>query len=159
MQKLNLHKLKCSINNLCKFLDDTYGINYGGCCYLAALIARYLDRLDIKYSLIVYDACKKNKSYIEYEILNKSKNKHYSRSVTGNNTCNHYCLRIHGSGIINETKLENVHRYVINDVDSKSISWIYRSGVWNNCYKTKYNKTIKSIVKEFFREYEKIPNF
>lgn len=157
MRKLNLHSLRKSLNSLCNFLHDNYQVNCGGCCFIAYLIARHLDRLGIEYSLVIYDFFEKDQVCIEYEVLKKHKNKGVNNSVTGLNSCHHYCLQIRGAGVVNLDE-ECGHRYIISGVTYKNIRWIYENSYWNECYDIQHNKTIRNIVKEFFKEYEKVPN-
>ena len=154
MRNLNIHSLCRSINRLCDFLNEEYNINYGGCCFIASLIAEHLDRLKISYNLIVYDYFEKDVDYVQHEILTKVKNKSYRKSVIGNNTCFHYCLFIEGAGEINSGDFNDCIRYVIKDVQCSNIRWIYRNGKWNKNYDIYNNKSIKNIVKSFFRRYE-----
>lgn len=160
MRKLNCHSLLRNLNSLCKFLDETYCVNLGGCCFLASLIAKHLDRLHIKYDLVIYDDCARDRLRIEHEVMACRKNRGLSNSVTGNYSCNHYCLRLRGAGVINgDDDYGRKHQYIIPDVSCKNIRWIYKNSEWNDCYEVQHNKTIKNIVKEFFKEYEKISIF
>lgn len=160
MRKLNCHSLLRNLNSLCKFLNETYCVNSGGCCFLASLIAKYLDRLHIKYDLVIYDDYARDRLCIEYEVMACRKNRGLSNSVTGNYSCNHYCLQLRGVGVINgDDDCAREHRYTIPDVSYKNIRWVYKNGKWNDCYEVQHNKTIKNIVKEFFKEYEKISIF
>ena len=59
------------LNNLCQKLDILYDINNGGCCYVAYKIAKQLDKLNIKYELVVFDYISKNKSLTSKEVINK----------------------------------------------------------------------------------------
>lgn len=156
MRSLNIHAIRDSINRLCSFLDEEYDINSGGCCFVASLIAKHLDRLKIPYSLVAYDYLEKDLDYIQYEVLSKAKNKSGRKSVTGRHTCDHYCIKIIGAGEVNNEGFddEGYSKYIINDVCSSHIKWIYRNGLWNNEYDTNNNKIIKGIIKSFFREYE-----
>lgn len=158
MRKINYHNLLKSLNSLCKFLDDTYNVNSGGCCFLAAVIAKHLDKLGLNYDLVIYDYYEKDQASIEHEVIALHKNKDISKSVTGRHSCSHYCLNLIGAGIINDDD-DNYHQYFIPDVSYKNIYWIYKRGSWNDCYEVRHNKTIKNIVKEFFKEYEKVPNY
>lgn len=157
MRKLNCHSLLKSLNTLCKFLDDTYDVNLGGCCFLAAVIAKHLDRLGLDYELVIYDYYKRDQASIEHEVLSRHKNKTLFKSVTGRHSCNHYCLNLKGAGIINGDEDDYDHKFFIPEVSHKSIRWIYKKSSWNDCYEVRHNKTIKNIVKEFFKEYEKVP--
>lgn len=154
MRNLNIHSLCKSINRLCEFLNEEYNINCGGCCFIASILAEHLDRLKIPYDLIAYDYLGKDVDYIQHEVSTKVKNKSYRKSVTGNHTCNHYCLFIEGAGEINSGDFEGCVRHVIKDVQSSNIRWIYRNGEWNIDYDTDNNKVIKNIVKSFFKSYE-----
>ena len=120
MRKLNCHRLLRNLNSLCKFLDDTYDVNSGGCCFLASLIAKHLDKLNIKYNLVVYDCCTKNRLCIEQEVISCHKNKGFRNSITGRYSCNHYCLQLKGAGVINsdnyKSTAETIYKYYF-DVD------------------------------------------
>lgn len=161
MRKLNCHNLLKNLNSLCKFLNETYCINQGGCCFVASLIAKHLDKLGIKYDLVIYDHYKKHEDLIEYEIVNCHRNTSISSSVTGYCGCYHYCLRIKGAGVVNEnnSQEETEYQYIISKISYKNIKWIYKNSKWNDSYDTKYNKVVRNIVKEFFKEYESFSFF
>lgn len=122
MRKLNCHSLLKSLNSLCKFLDDTYDVNLGGCCFLAAIIAKHLDKLGLDYDLVVYDYYEKDQASIEHEVIARHRNKSVSKSVTGRNSCNHYCLNLRGAGIVNGNDDEDDHQYIIPGVSYKKHS-------------------------------------
>lgn len=42
------------LRELCEELDDKYSVNYGGCMYLAYLIAKNFKRLGIRYSVLMW---------------------------------------------------------------------------------------------------------
>ena len=157
MRNLSYYSLLKNLNSLCRFLDETYNINMGGCCYLASLIAKHLDKLNIKYDLIIYDSYSRNRENIKCEVISRRRNKDLNNSVTGHYSCNHYCIRLRGAGVINDNgDYTKEHRYSIPNISYKNIRWIYKNSRWNKCYAVQYNKTIKNIVKEFFKNYEKV---
>lgn len=96
MRFINIDNLKCSLDYLCNFINKLYNINNGGCCYLAYLIACHLDRLKIKYDLIIYDYRKKDENCINDDVINM----YLPSSVTGKQTCDHYCISVLNGGII-----------------------------------------------------------
>lgn len=62
-------KIKDTINKLNRFLenlDSTYNINSGGCFYVAYLIARELDNLGIKYTVVDWHENSKLNKYSLY---------------------------------------------------------------------------------------------
>ena len=157
MRNLSYYSLLKNLNSLCRFLDETYNVNMGGCCYLASLIAKHLDKLNIKYDLIIYDSYSRNRENIKCEAISRRRNRGLNNSVTRHYSCNHYCIRLRGAGVINGNgDYTEEHRYSIPNISYKNIRWIYKNSRWNKCYKVQYNKTIKNIVKEFFKNYEKV---
>lgn len=153
MRSLNVHSLKYSLDKLCLFLDDVYNVNSGGCCYIAYLIARHLDKLGISYALSVYNFSPKNEFDITREVttMSRSNNKN---SVIGMHTCEHYCISITGGGHVNRGDVEGLKQYTVKGITCRNIKWIYKNGYWNDCYDTHNNKTIKGIIDSFFKTYE-----
>lgn len=43
------------LNKLCRFLDETYDINAGGCCFITYCLARLLKKDKFKFKVVVYD--------------------------------------------------------------------------------------------------------
>lgn len=150
MQFLNIHDLSRNLNKLCESLKDIYDINYGGCCYISYLIAFHLDKLSIKYDLIIYDNKGRNETQMNKEILHMT----LPCSTTGNDTCNHYCIKIKGAKIINNEFYHNEVKYIIRNINSKHIKWIYKHGKWNRRYDINNNKYVKGIFNSFFLKYE-----
>lgn len=144
-----IHNLKRSLDNLCDQLNDQYNINRGGCCYVAYLIACHLDKLGIKYDLIIYDRRKKDEAQVNYEVLHTCN----PSIVTGYYTCNHYCISIHCGGIVNKSTSRRRNKFVIKNVTSKHLKWLYDYGDWNTEYDSYNNKEVKSIIDLFFLKY------
>lgn len=153
MRSLNVHYLKHSLDKLCLFLDDLYHINSGGCCYIAYLIARHLDKLGVDYTLSVYNFGCRDESDITKEVTNMLRSNNRS-SVIGLYTCEHYCISITGGGSVNEGDVDGLHCYNISGITCKNIRWIYKHGFWNKYYDTRNNKIVKGIIDSFFKKYE-----
>lgn len=47
-------KLSIQLKELCNELNKKYYINEGGCIYVAYLIAKHLEKINIKYSVVEY---------------------------------------------------------------------------------------------------------
>ena len=43
------------LNKLCRFLDEEYDINAGGCCYVAYCLAKLLSKDKFKFRVIIYE--------------------------------------------------------------------------------------------------------
>ena len=113
MRLVNVHDLKYSLDCLCSCLDKLYSINSGGCCYVAYLIACHLDKLRIKYDLVIYDYKRKDEACINSEVQNTC----LPNSVTGKQTCEHYCISISG-GDWNEVYNRDDNEYVKGMINS-----------------------------------------
>lgn len=149
MSRTDLKHLCRSINSLCVYLKETYLINCGGCCYVAYLIAKHLDKLNIKYDLVIDNCSSKNKFHITEEIISHNINLLKENSVIGEYTCNHYSLRLKSIGIINKG-YKNNYRYFIPNINHNHIKWIYDNGSWNDCYDVRNNNVIEKIINSFF---------
>ena len=156
MRRRNIHSIRKSLNNLCVFLQEEYSINYGGCCFIASILAKHLEKIGIKYELVIYEHTRKNIPEIKKELANRKINKGYFNSITGFNTCNHYCLNIIGAGYVNDLgDFDHCVQHIITEINYKDLKWIYKHGDWNDVYNTDFNTEIKGIVKEFFKKYER----
>lgn len=150
------------LNNLCEFLSDSYDINHGGCCFVSSIIARYLDKLNIKYNLIIFDDENRNENDVIYNVQNNCDDYEHG-VITGYETCSHYCIEIIssdeeiGKGIINQSNCydSDYYRFTIPRVTHENIDYILYRGSWNNAYKYyKYNNLISNMIHELFTEYE-----
>ncbi len=140
-------KLKIELNRLFTFLDKNYNINWGGCCWLTYCLASNLERLNIPFSLVIYDG-DGDAEEARNNIIERN-----SAFPTGNETASHYTLKAKGLGILNKSKGDPF--ILVKDVDSEDILWIYEEGDWNECYNFRLNYEIKNLVDTVFRIYEK----
>lgn len=156
MRHLNVHKIVKDLNDLCNTLIEEYDINSGGCCFVAYVIAKQLDKLHIKYSLQVSDYYPKDEVAINREVRNKKRNACDTFSVTGFNTCSHYYLKVEGGGNVNQDECPSEETvYTITGINHSNIGWIYKNGSWNSQYSKRNNKLIKKIISSHFKQYEK----
>ena len=155
MRNLNVHSLQRSLNNLCLQLDDKYLINDGGCCFVAYLIAFHLDRLGLGYKLLIITNEFKDNISISSEVHSRVRNNSRRTSIVGSGTCNHYALYLEGGGTINVGEFSTfLNTYLIEDINSSDIKWIYRSGRWNPEYNVHNNRIIRKTFNAFFNGYE-----
>ena len=147
----DLNYLKRSLDCLCKFLDEVYDINSGGCCLISYLIAKHLDNLGIKYELVIYDGERRYIKEISEEISEMTIKSDRNCSVVRGSTCYHYTLRILNSGYINPNhNSDGFFEYRIKKIHSRNIKWIYDNGSWNSYFDVKNSEVIESIIKSFF---------
>lgn len=155
MRNLNIHSLRRSLNDLCLQLDNKYLINNGGCCFVAYLIAFHLDRLGLGYKLLIITNEFKDDISISSEVHSRVRNNSRRTSIVGSGTCNHYALYLEGGGTINVGRFNTfLNKYMIEDVNSSDIKWIYRSGRWNPEYNVHNNRIIRKTFNAFFNGYE-----
>lgn len=148
-KRSELKPLLNKINKVCDELNNTYNINLGGCCYVAACIAEEFDSLNIPYSLAIYpdvEICCPN-NYIREHIISRDSN-----CITlGDDVVCHYALKLSHVGIVNIDDREEEDYILIKNISAKDIMFVYKSGSWNSCYHTKYNKLVKDKLHEIFK--------
>lgn len=88
-----LEDFKHDLSELFNYLDSKYYINSGGCCYIASVLARELERLNIKYQLVIYNNKDINSRTRKFPIRRAIKNRDpYQTIGIGKNTCVHYAI-------------------------------------------------------------------
>lgn len=146
--------LKNSLEHLFTYLDDTYDINAGGCCFAAYVIAKNLESLGESYKLVIYD-----EDYLDnidsVEIQENIVNRDIQRCPNGNHTCCHYAIKIKNLGIVNASDFKYEKRVYV-DVTSYDILWIYEKGEWNCCYDPRLNDIVEQNINLVFNAYERV---
>lgn len=123
------------LNKLCKFLDEEYDINVGGCCYVAYCLAKLLSKDRFKFKIIIYE---------DYKLENrfsKISESHY-----------HYAIGI-GKYIINSAECdedESLYRNIYYNVRPSKILNHYKNCDWNECYNSAKNKFIFRTIQVFY---------
>lgn len=152
----SLKWLRKELNKMCSILDEQYDLNSGGCCYVAYIIAEFLDKFHIPYHLAVYSSTEKIKQSLLYELNNHVSICEEEHSMTEHNCCSHYCIYISYCGEINTVKNDWWERYLLRNVKSSDdIRWIYEFSEWNDCYDTRNNDSVKKAIESIFKQYEK----
>lgn len=147
---IDLSNLVRNLNNLCEFLDNSYDINCGGCCYISHLIAKHLESLNIEYSVVILDYEIDKEDINEDEVITSIK-KHKHNLLTGRDVGNHYALKIEDE-IINPSSIDEDRTIICtNEIKSKDLKWIYDTGDWNDMYNIARNKYISSYIDTFFK--------
>lgn len=139
------------VNDLAVFLDNVYNINCGGCCFFASCIARYLEELNIPYSVAFYDSSINNDDAVE--IYQNIKNRNDLGTPNGYSTCNHYTLKV-DDVVLNSLDHLDDDYVVVDDISCEDLDWIYENGSWNSSYDTKYNVAIEDYINNLFKKYE-----
>ena len=129
--KINLHELYLKLNDLCIFLNCVYDINYGGCCYLAYLIAKSLEKTNFKFSVVVYRC-----TCDDFYDLDCG---HY-----------HYAIKL-GDDIINGYEEDDYK--IFDNVSSTDLLDHYKECDWNDYYRTRKNALIKQVVNNFYKDF------
>lgn len=121
---MNRQLLFKEINKLCLELDSKYKINDGGCCFVAACLARQLEKYKIPFTLIHY-----NEWSCHYAI--KVKDRYLNRCDFRKNE------------ISAEIKCR-----------ASYISNIYYNKDWNPMYSIQNNLTVEKAIIAVFKKYE-----
>lgn len=122
------------LNNLCRFLDDTYDINNGGCCYIAYCFARLLSRDKFKFKVVVYENYRLGK---RFDIVKRNSHYHYAISI--------------GDYIINEID-KTLFRQEYTGVKASELLVHYQNNSWNSKYNIQKNQFIFKTIKVFYED-------
>lgn len=142
------------LNELCKYLDTTYDINNGGCCYVAYEIAKQLDKLSIKYSLAFVSNGFKDVNEIEKELTHYTMHRWDPDSITGYNCCSHYFIKVGNSNVNRCKNCFGGDVYRVKNINASHIQWVYQNGSWNDCYNHSLNKVISSFINSWFKAFK-----
>ncbi len=144
-------RLISALKELMKFLDRHFDINNGGCCYVAYVIAKNLEKYNIPYQVVFYYECFEEGEC--YENLPSESIEHdiKERAIpcvgTGDDTCNHYSIMIDDSNL----NPFNDRAYKILNLNADDLKWIYfKAGDWNMCYNRFINTYINTYIKNTF---------
>ena len=128
------------LDKLCKFLDDEYDINAGGCCYVAYCLAKLLSKDQFDFKVIIYE---------EYELgdkFSKVFDNHY-----------HYAIDI-GNYIINSAECdedESLYKNTYYNVKASEILDHYKNHSWNDYYNSSKNRFISKTIQIFYDDLTK----
>lgn len=140
-----ISELVYTLKEVSKFINNAYEINQGGCCYLAYCIAKNLERLHIKYKVIIYEKL----GFIDSRIEQFIKDRNY------NIIHNHYAIII-GSDVINGWDHSD---YTVCNLSSVDLKWMWLKGVdnggWNDIFNIGKCKVIREIINSIFKDYAK----
>lgn len=121
MSKKELFK---RLNELCNEMDNSYYINSGGCCFVAACIAQNFENVNIPYEVIIYN---------EYRL--------------------HYAIRI-SDRYINRSDYKHNEISEVSDYNSEDLYDIYyNKEEWNHCYNKKWNLIVSTRIRALFNKY------
>lgn len=149
-----LNKLAEILNDIAIKCDAEYDVNFGGCCFFASLVAKYLSSLGIKYKLVIYDnqTAEAKKLEVRKDIRSGNKNTIYHDIVF---SASHYAIELENGKIINGGGYDDGDRYMsVAYIPAKRIKWMYDNGEWNHRYKRRYNPIVGKLVKQAFNRYE-----
>lgn len=153
-----LEDLKCNLSDIFNYLDSKYCINSGGCCYVASVLAGELERLNIKYQLVIYNDKDINSRTRKLPIRRAIKNRDLCQTIgIGKNVCIHYAIATSELGVLNPNNCDEdpyLKSISLATINSSDIEWIYKTGDWNRCYKRKFNKIVRDHIHLSFKSYE-----
>lgn len=137
------YQLAKRLNSLCKKLNESFYINYGGCCYVAYCIARLLEKDNFNFSLVVFDNRYELKKFIELSDLPETMD-HYAIIIESDDLSN--------SGI-NCDEDDFDESFQDFKVSSEHILEYYLNNKWNSDYNTINNVYVKSLIERVYYEF------
>lgn len=154
---VDINKLIYWLNRTCKSLDDRYDINRGGCCYVAYVIAKLLDKYQVKdYYLGLISDQEKYVEALEYNTRFHIKKDFPNNLMIKEGTCNHYFIILNNkriNGCMYYWGNKKVHNIKLS-IKPKDILWVYRNGTWCDDYDKKYNLRIYNELESVFKKCE-----
>lgn len=152
MQFWRRFHLRRRIDKCCRRLDKDFNINSGGCCFVAYLIAKNLEKLHIPFKLVVESDLD---CYDDSNGFENIKERKLNSFPTGNSVQYHYFIKI-DTGTINKDDDCSDHSFVTySGITSEDIKWIYDTGSWNDDYNYDDNDTVEQLINKSFKIYEK----
>lgn len=136
------YQLARRLNSLCKKLNKSFSINYGGCCYVAYCIARLLEKDNFNFSLIVFDSKHELKKFVELSELPEP--------------MDHYAIIIEADDVSSDINCyEDNYDNFYQDfkVSSEDILNYYLNNKWNSCYNPINNIYVKSLIELVYNEF------
>lgn len=136
-----------TINKFCKLLNNSFYINHGGCCYVAYLIAKNLESLNINFQLCICGGVDEYQRNIYFDRIK-------GRCRTGvfaynEYSAGHFWIKVGNKHINKDSCLDYI---ILNNINSKDLLWLYNRGCWNPNYNFEYNTTIKKLINFLFKE-------
>lgn len=150
-------RLTTDINQICKELDKEWNINSGGCCLVSQLIAEGLEKLKIKYKLVLYFHGYMSDSPAS-KIRRNIKTRDLNAFPNGEETGSHYAIYIPKIKVfLNKSHYSrgSYRQMFIGRVNHSDIEWIYKTGEWNDWYDIRHNRLLAKRLKSIFEKYEK----
>lgn len=126
------------LNNLFNYLDESYYINSGGCCYVSYLVAKLLQRDGFEFNLLIWS---KESLPEKFEYL-KYGNYHYAIQL-GDNTIN--------GDMMDEELDDDLYKKSYSHINYSKILSHYKKvckiNDWNDIYDKSLNSFISKMVK------------
>ena len=113
---------------------------------------KHFENLNIHPTLIIESECDEVDRKEFLNCVHKRNNDNCTG--LGYNTCHHYFIHIPKIGYVNSGYIEDSNLNKFKGLSSKDVKWIYKSGSWNNDYKTKNNAMIGRKISKVFKKYE-----
>ncbi len=139
----NKRLISKKLNNLCRYLNEEYNINYGGCCLVTYIISKLLKKDNFKFKIIVWSDY--NLSVKNFSEINEAQF-HYAINLGRYNINSGNC-----------SKISYLHRFIFNDVSPSDILKHYKNNnyCWNRSYNTSNNNLVFKLLKISYESFTK----
>lgn len=138
------------LNALCRHLDFKYGINAGGCCFVAYCIAEELEARKIPFKVVMFAHLEsefRTTSKLELRKLIKSHDYSFAE-----HSFSHYCIQV-DSERLNNFGFDSYAQITLGCIKASDLEFLYNYGDWNSCYNPDHNKLVKFKIHKLFNDY------
>ena len=146
---MNDSQLIYRLNSLFKSLHEIYEINSGGCCYVAYLVAKELDKRNLPYALRIYN----DRVLPKHECFRNIEFDHDDFPIHSK-TANHYVIKYCNDIINPDDDLEDAPCVDLDNIDADFIEDIYLKGDWNPTYNINNSIFVERFIKIIFDQYD-----
>lgn len=119
--------IKC-INSICKTFHTLYNLNWGGCCYMAYIIASFLEQNNIPFTIVFIDSDKSFNNFNDVDI-----------------SVSHVSIKVKNTMLNYSKSYKKFKHSEFSNITSKDILKYYNKVSWCNIYSKAQNLFIKSV--------------
>ena len=122
------------INSICNTFHELYNLNWGGCCYMAYIIADYLEKNNIPFNVVIIDD---SNYFDDWDNI--------TRSVS------HVSIKVKDTLINYSEDYNSYFKSSFPSISSKDLLSYYNKVSWCTIYSKAENSFLKSLFNKMMK--------